>query len=108
MKLEGIIEAYYADNLSSEQIAKLMSVSKRQLSRIVQKRYGTTLRHVIMKKRLSVAAVMLENTHVSIQEIANNVGFNDVSVFRREFRSYYCATPTEYRELMKNSKIKRD
>ena len=41
---------------------------------------------------------MLENTDSSIQEISSAVGFGDVSVFRREFRSFYAATPTEYRD----------
>lgn len=107
-KLEYIIEAYYNGPLTSDRVAKLMCISKRQLSRIVQKCYGTTLHNVIMKKRLSVAAFMLENTDSSIQEISSAVGFGDVSAFRREFRSFYAATPTEYRELMHNSKIKRD
>ncbi len=102
-KLEHIINSRYMDSLSTEEVAKYLCVSKRQLSRIVNKRYGTTLHRVILKQRLKAAAVMLEQTNKPVQDIAKSVGFCESSAFYREFKSAYLSTPAEYRKQLQNN-----
>jgi len=101
-KLEHIIDAYYMDTLNAQKVAELLCVSKRQLSRIVNKRYGTTLRRVILDKRLTVAAMQLKNTDIPACEVAKAAGFGDSSSFYRKFRNFYGMTPAEYRSGTQN------
>lgn len=96
-RLEQIINGYFMENLSSAYVAEKLFISQRQLSRIVKKRYGTTLHQAVTDKRLTVAAKMLSEETSSIAKIACNVGFGSVHGFYRAFRKKYAMSPLEYR-----------
>ena len=44
------------------------------------------------------AAELLEGTSMSVAEIAAAVGYNDISYFKRTFKSYNGVSPTDYRK----------
>lgn len=47
--------------------------------------------------RIEKALTLLNNTDISVTEIAMNVGFNDPNYFTRTFKKYTGKTPSEYR-----------
>ena len=81
----------------SDFVASQLFVSPRQLSRLVKKRYGVSLRQAVMKKRVSVAAEMLREGGQSIAEVALSVGFGSVHSLYRAFSEEYGLSPQEYR-----------
>jgi len=95
--LEFFIDNYYAEDFTAEQLAKQLFISTSQLSRIVKKRFGTTLHRVIIKKRLSVAAKLLIESEMPIDDITRSAGFRTLSCFYRSFREEYGITPIKYR-----------
>ncbi len=99
-KLDHLINVHFSKNLTSADIAKDLFISVRQLDRIVQKRYGTTLRNVINDKRMLVACQMLLETEMSVDNIGTAVGFCSRSSFYREFKKKYHMTPAEYRKVI--------
>ena len=56
------------------------------------------------KKRCSLAAELLLDTHVSVQEIASYVGYQDNNYFSKVFKNERGVSPLEYRNNHKNIK----
>jgi len=74
-KLDQIINTEFMVTRTAAEIAEIMHLSTRQLSRIVEKRYGTTLHKVILSKRLETAAKLLRYSDFSLVEISNYLAF---------------------------------
>ena len=96
-RLDYFINTCFMNPLTAEFVASQLFVSPRQLSRLVKKRYGVSLRQAVTKKRVSVAAEMLREGGQPIAEIALAVGFGSVHSFYRAFSEEYGLSPQEYR-----------
>ena len=98
LKLDDIINMNFSQNFSNEEIAKLLFISKRQLSRIVEKNYGEPLRQILLKRRLQGAAELLCSSDERIEKIAASMGFTNKNTFFREFKKHYGCTPLAWRK----------
>lgn len=98
LKLDDIINTNFDKNFSNKEIAKLLHVSQRQLSRIVKANYSVSLRQMILKKQLDIVAELLLTTSSSIGGIAASVGFRNNNTFHREFKKRFGVTPITYRK----------
>lgn len=98
LKLDDIINMNFSQNFSNQEIAALLFISKRQLSRIVEKHYGEPLRQLILKKRLQGAAELLRSSDEKVESIARKMGFSNKNSFFREFKKYYHQTPLAWRK----------
>ena len=67
------------------------------LSRIIKRQTGDTFKNLLEKKRMNQACFMLANTDLTIDDIALNIGYENISFFYRLFRRMYSMTPREYR-----------
>lgn len=67
------------------------------LSREIKKRTGKTYTDLVQEKRLSQAGVLLKNTALTVDEIAKQVGYDNISYFHRIFRQFYSSSPKKYR-----------
>ncbi len=99
--LDEIVHHCTEQDLSQKQIAALLFISERQLSRIAQKRYGMSLKGKMTERRLSVAVELLETTHKSAEQIGEQAGFKNRNAFYREFKKQYAVTPQQYRKQHK-------
>ena len=48
--------------------------------------------------RLNLAETMLKETDESVLQICHECGFNNLSLFNREFKKTYSNTPTQHRK----------
>ncbi len=96
--LEDLISGHFMEPLNAAAVAASMHISQRQLSRIVQKRFGATFTKVLQKKRMETAARLLVSTNSSAEIIGREVGFTAKTVFYRAFHNCYGMTPAEYRK----------
>lgn len=103
VKLDYIINTRFMTELSNKQIALELFLSERQLARLVRENYGATLHTLIINKRINAAAVLLDNTDNSVEEIAYSVGFKSKTSFYSDFFKAYGVTPVEYRLKNKDS-----
>lgn len=87
--------------LSVADIARQLDVQRRTLERYFQEIRGTTILEEIMKCRLARACRLLENTRVSIAQIALMTGFSSSQQMRRNFRLFYGRTPEQFRRNKK-------
>lgn len=67
------------------------------LSRMLKKQVGVSFVTFLQDIRLQQSCIMLSNTELSIDEIAYQIGYSDVSYFHRLFRKRYQKTPADFR-----------
>lgn len=82
---------------SVNELAQKLSVSRRQLNRIFINYYGMSFNKKLTQVRLENAAKLIEETSLSIKEIADRIGYNDFGYFCRTFKKYFSMTALEYK-----------
>ena len=68
------------------------------LSRLVRQTTGKNYTELLQEKRLSQAAWLLRNTGKRVDEIANAVGYENLSYFHRLFAARFGQSPKKYRD----------
>jgi|GEM_PF-6405616 len=98
--IEGIIE-FIECNLRSDINMQLLSrnahYSPTHLSRLFARHTGMTISEYIIRRRLSIAAVLLKGTSKSVNFVAHSVGYNSAKYFSSSFKDEFGVTPREYR-----------
>ncbi|MES9968550.1 MAG: AraC family transcriptional regulator ligand-binding domain-containing protein [Candidatus Thiodiazotropha sp.] len=83
--------------ISNEKVARRFNVSSRTLNRRL-KNLGTSFSEIVAEVRYSVARDLLNNSSVSIEMIADKLGYRDASNFSKAFKVWSGKTPTQFRE----------
>jgi len=98
-KLDTIIEENLSDeNFSIEALCSKMNISYHSVYRKIKEQTGLTPSRYVCAKRLQRAVYLLENSELSIQQIAYRVGFNTQAYFTKCFVSEMGCPPTQYRK----------
>ena len=84
-------------NNSFENLAQNLSLSHRQLGRIVQQSYGKSLREKRNEIRLENAMDLLQNTQKSIADISDILGYSSPSSFSSFFKKQTGMAPSKIR-----------
>jgi AraC family transcriptional regulator len=93
------IDTRSGNQFTLDELASASNFSKFHFHRIFHAITGETPFQFIMRVRLEKAASLLRvNPKVSITLIAEKCGFTDISVFSRNFRSYFGISPKSYRK----------
>ncbi|MFD2117213.1 helix-turn-helix domain-containing protein [Paenibacillus yanchengensis] len=93
------ITSNYADaNLSLTQLSEQFHLSSRYLSRLFKEELGEKFIDYVMKIRIEHAQRLLNETNLSVQEIAQQVGYTHSISFIRAFKKIVGLTPGEYRK----------
>ena len=71
------------------------------ISRIIKKQTNDTFKHLLESKRMNQACFLLKNTSLTVEDIALNVGYENISFFYRLFQKTYGMKPREYRLISK-------
>ncbi len=95
----GLIQQRYWDQFSLSALAHQVGMSKYHLSHRFREMLGITFRDYLLRVRLERAKALLSAGHVSITEVAQNVGFGDLARFDKVFKRYTGVTPSAYRSL---------
>jgi AraC-like DNA-binding protein/mannose-6-phosphate isomerase-like protein (cupin superfamily) len=89
---------YYLD-VTSNDLARLINTSKRQLYRILIQLYKMSFKQKLLETRVEVAKELLANSNLSIQTIAEKVGYTFSGNFYSIFRQKTGMTPARFRAL---------
>ena len=90
------LEENYRDGSLTE-IAVRLHYELPSLSRLIRQRTGKKYMELLQEKRLSQAAWLLRNTDKNVDEIANAVGYENMTYFHRLFQTLFGQTPRQYR-----------
>ena len=85
-------------NGSLSEIAERLHYNLPSLSRLIRQKTGKNYTELLQEKRLSQAAWLLHNTDKNVDEIANAVGYENISYFHRLFATRYHRSPKKYRD----------
>lgn len=96
-KVQDWIRINAFENISVNQIACQFNYSPSYLSTIYKQHFGITITEDVTHIRLEHAKNLLLSTSLPIQQIAENVGYNDAKYFMRVFKQHVGMTPTRYR-----------
>ncbi|MBR5597206.1 MAG: response regulator [Lachnospiraceae bacterium] len=102
-RLQKYIADHYTDKVSLGQIAQAIHANGSYLSRLYKSRTGQNLFDVINKMKLDKAKEYM-NQGYRIYEVAQKVGFEDVSYFSRVFRKHEGCSPREYENKLREEK----
>jgi len=91
---------YLADNChdtSLETLSRTFFTNKTYMSRLIQSASGMTYKELLQDIRLERAAELLTGTADAVSDIANAVGYRNLSYFYQLFQKKYQVSPSEYR-----------
>ncbi len=91
------IEENYKHSIRLSELSSLVSMSDTHFCRYFHKLAGRTPIEYINEYRINQAVKLLQNTNLSIIDIAFDVGFQNVSYFIKVFRNYKFLTPYQFR-----------
>lgn len=91
------IQENYRAKINIDTVASVASLSKYHFSRMFKKIIGISYRNYLNNIRIEKAKEMLQNSRLSITEIAFSVGHNDLTNFERIFKKKVGCAPSEYK-----------
>ena len=93
----SLMEANYEEPLPTEEIARLVGVSRRQLERLFKQYLNSLPSRYYLELRLSRARHLLQQTSQSILQIGLSCGFSSGPHFSSAYRNHFGVTPREQR-----------
>lgn len=92
------INRHYKEELSLDSLADHFFISKYYLAHSFKEQVGLTVGNYIKEIRLIHSHLLIEQTTLSMIEIANETGFSNVRSFSEGFKQKYGLTPVTYRQ----------
>jgi len=96
-RLAARIEAALPSPPSVTSLAEAFCMSERTLSRHLQKATGKGTLALVQSVRLRRARALLESSRMSVEQVAEAVGYQDATALRRLMKRVVGATPRQYR-----------
>lgn len=97
-KAVGFMEEQVHTNLTLDQISAHVGMGKYHFSHMFKKWYGISPMQYYTGKRMEQACDFLQKTDLSVEEIAEQLGYLDSGYFRKAFKNYFGLTPAVYRK----------
>ncbi len=94
----GLMSQRFFSRQSLDEAAHSCGLSRRRFSQLFKEVTGSSWNDRLIELRIGHACCLLETMNSSIQSVAFECGFDDLSHFYRTFQSRVGATPTRYRE----------
>ena len=97
-KTHEIITTNIEQHFSAKLLADKFKISESSLKKYFKGIYGQNISFYLKDLRLETAAKLLINSKLSVNEIANKVGYLNQSKFSAVFKEHFHVTPLEYRK----------
>ncbi len=98
------IENNFNKKILIEDISSAIHISNRYLSKIFYQETGTTIAQYINIYRINQAINLMSNNNLTLSEISEMVGLNDIQHFSKVFNKIINLTPQKYRKLIDKNK----
>ncbi len=94
------LKSNFTHDITLNEVSKKVFLSPGYVNSIFRSATGCTIYEYVTKIRMEAAAGLLEDNGRKIQDIAAQVGYNNVQSFFRLFKKHYNMTPVEYRRKL--------
>jgi AraC-like DNA-binding protein len=89
---------YFMEKVTIESVASLANLTPAAFCRFFKSRTGRTYLEYLTDLRISFACKLLAEDKLNISEIAYQSGFQNLSLFNRQFKEIKKITPSEYQQ----------
>jgi transcriptional regulator GlxA family with amidase domain len=98
IKAQNWIETHCARPVCIDDLAALVGMGLRNFKRRFKNATGDSPLVYVQKTRVASAKTLLEKKSIGIQDIARQVGYDDIGFFRKVFARYVGISPSVYRQ----------
>ncbi len=92
------IESHLSQKITLEEMAAHVYVSESTISQTFRKKMGVSFYRCVTQRRLISAKTLIQQG-LSLETVAEQVGFTDYSAFYRAFKQEYGISPRQFRKL---------
>lgn len=86
------------DDISLGDVARKFGISEKYFSKHFKRSTGTSFIDFVLRLRINRACQLLSDTSMYVSTICNEVGFNNVANFNRQFSKIKGMTPSDFRK----------
>jgi len=84
--------------LRIQQVAGMAHLSSRQLQNLFQQQLGLSPQHYLLQLRMQHALTLLQDTDLSVQQVADACGYQNLSAFSARFTAYHGYSARHFRQ----------
>lgn len=92
------VENHYSEKFSLDELAQSIGLSRSYTSRIFRQQTGGSIHEYLLTRRIKKSCDLLRTSPLSIEAIALEVGFIEVTYFITCFKKMMSQTPLQYRK----------
>lgn len=97
-KVLSYIRLHAKENIPLDDLCQVCNFSKQHLIRVFRSEFGKTPKAYFLEYRVNIAKELFyRNPHLSVKEVADEMGFVDQHYFTRLFVKLTGSTPSEYK-----------
>ncbi|WP_370980013.1 helix-turn-helix domain-containing protein [Agaribacterium sp. ZY112] len=96
-KILQFVEQHYQQDIQIEQLCELCNMTQSSFARFFKRSLDKPFSHYLSEYRVNRASNLLKSSELSIEAIAYDVGFRNMSYFHRQFKKTFNSTPANYR-----------
>lgn len=97
-EIEAYILENYGEDLSLDSLADHFKISKTYVNRLLKKHTGKSFLENLVDIRMIKAKQLISENEYKVYEVAEMVGYRDLSYFIRVFKKTYGVTPNNYKK----------
>lgn len=98
-RARGLIQEYYSQGITLEELAGKLGVSEEYLSFRMKKETGMTFTETMKRYRIERIKELLVSTSLKLNQIASKAGYSDPKYMSRVFKEETGMLPLEYRKI---------
>ncbi|BDR58953.1 AraC family transcriptional regulator [Xylocopilactobacillus apicola] len=80
-----------------QEVGEIFNYHPNYLANLLKEETGQTFKNLVIKQKINQAQNMLQNTDLPVNEIAENIGYKNLTFFYRKFREVTGMNPREFR-----------
>lgn len=97
-KMHSFLSGYFHKDVSIEEVAALLHLSKTGFCRFLKRETGKTFSEHLNFYRIQHACTLLRKSADSVMQICYDCGYNNAAYFFRQFKKLKGVAPLEYRK----------
>ncbi|MCU6710736.1 response regulator [Paenibacillus sp. J5C_2022] len=97
-EVEKYITEHLSDSITLRNVANIFGFSPNYLGYLFKEQNQENFSDFVIRKRLEKAKTLLKEPTLKIYEVADRVGYNNLTYFSRHFKSRFGMTPGEFQK----------